>query len=505
MRLSHSVALARMLLTFFRRRVLRAGVLRSAPVRILAVSGVAVLLVAASAAAYSFLQPMAGDPALWRLLFDTATVSLVLWAQIAFLLVKTLFLNAEGLLELSFQLPITNRERSAAFMMYEASMTAVVVGAGAVSLTVTALLLLGPAAVPRLLESIIFPAVLTYLGLSVIYLLLMRVFGVLRLRPIANVLLVLVMFGLLTLYSTRMMALVSAVSQAYLDGRDSFVWVTSVSWLARQYGSLPALAIATLLALALMCLVMWLTPSQHVRHSRYLNVPVGGWLRRVLGPYDWCLLRNSQTVVAVSIALALFGYLALARAVNPMWSFSVLSLGGLYQFAATEPLRVLVGSTTSPWRVYGRLLRAQLILMALFFVPALVTLTVVDARLVAQSPPALLGCVGGAIVTTCIGIVFPAEKDNPFSVFIGLSVTAVILALVAIGMGMLRLPPSAVIASLVGASALFVWYSVQGIRTSESRRRNEKGTVGRELRRRGRSADLGDSRGHFALPHVLDG
>jgi hypothetical protein len=262
---------------------------------------------------------------------------------------------------------------------------------------------------------------------------------------------------------------------------------------------------ATVLTVALMALALWLTPNQHVRHSRYLNVPVGRLLRRILGPYDWCLLRNSQTAVGAAIALALFVYLSFNPVVNPMWSFSVLALGGLYQFTATEPLRVLVGNTASPWLTYGRLLRAQLVLMALFAVPALAMLGVVDVRTAVQSPPALFGCVSGAILTTCIGIVFPAEKDNPFSVFIGLSVTAVIAALLAIGVGMLRLPQAAVTGCLVGASALFVWYSVQGIRVSESRRRNEKGTLGHERRRRGRGADLDNRGGHVAVSHVLDG
>jgi hypothetical protein len=414
-------------------------------------------------------------------------------------------LNAEGILELSFQLPLTNRERSAALMMYEATMTGVVVGAGAVSFMATALLLLGPAAVPRLLESFIFPAVLAYLILSVIYLLLMRLFGLLGLRPIAHVLLVLALFGILILYSTQVLALAGQVSDAYLNRDDRFVWVSVLSWISRRYGSIPALAGAVLVAVALAILVLWLTPRQHVRHSRYLNVPVGRWLRRVLGPYDWCLLRNSQTFLGAAIALALFVYLVVGDAANPLWAFAILSLGGLYQFSATQPLRTLVGAESSPWKVYGRLLRAQLILMTIFVVPALAVLLVIDAQAVVQSPVALLGCAGGAVLTTCIGIVFPAEKDNPFSVFIGLSVTAVVMALGAIGLGMLHLPPMAVVGSLIGASVLFVWYSVQGIRASESGRRNEKGHVGRELRMRRTVTDVNNGSDDPALPHVFEG
>ena len=480
------------------------GVLRSAPVRIITATGAVALLAICSAAAYYFLKPMVADTAVWRLLFDTATVSLILWVQIAFLFVKTLFVNAEGLLELSFQLPLTNRERSAAFMMYEASMTGIVVGVSSISLTVTALLLLGPAAVPLLLESIIFPVILTYLALSVIYLLLMRLFAFLKLRSIENVLLVMAMFGLLVMYSTRMMTLITDVSQTYLNGKNRFVWVTSISWAAHQYGEIPAFAAAALLVCALILLALYLTPNQHVNHSRYLNVPVGGWLRRVLGPYDWCLLRNSQTAVSSSISVALFAYLCLNPVANPIWSFSVLSVGGLYQFASTQPLRMLAGTVSSPWRIYGHLIRAQLTLLALFAVPGIGILRMVNAHAFGESLPTLLGCICGAILAICIGIVFPAEKDNPFSVFIGLSVTAIALALAAIGLGLLHLPPLAMMGCLFGASAMFIWYAVLGIRTSELRRRNEEGTVGREFRRRSCTTNPSDSGGGTALPYVLN-
>ncbi|MBP2329747.1 hypothetical protein JOF56_010132 [Kibdelosporangium banguiense] len=505
MRLRHSAALARMLLVFFRRRVLRMGVLRSASVRIFAVSVAVLLLGVMCASAYFFLEPLAADMAVWRLLFDTATVSLVLWVQIAFLLVKVLFINAEGMLALSYQLPLTNRERSAAFLMYEASMTGVVAGAGFISLAVSALLLLGPAAAPHLAASVILPVVLTYLALSVLYQVLTRLWALIGLRRIANVLSVLALFALLALYSGQMKALILDISQAYLHEQSRYVWVTSVSWAWHRYGAYPAFAAAVLLAAALMALTLALTPNQHVRQSRYLNIPAGRRLTRVLGPYDWCLLRNSQTAVGASMAVALFVYLALHPVMNPMWSFTVLSLGGLYQFTATQPLRMISSASASPWRIYGRLVKAQVVLLAVFAVPGLGILGALAPHAFAQSGPALLGCLGAAVMTTCISIVFPAEKDNPFSVFLGLSVVGVILALSAIGLGMLSLPPWAVTGCLAGASVLFAWYAVQGIRTSESRRRNEKGTIGCDVRRRVRSADSSDRGGDASVPHVLNG
>lgn len=504
-RLRHSAALARMLLVFFRRRVLRIGVLDSAPVRAFAISAAILLLGVMCASAYFFLKPLSGDTAVWRLLFDSSTVSLVLWVQIAFLMVKVLFINAEGMLVLSYQLPLTNRERSAAFLMYEVCMTGIVAGAGFVSLAVSALLLLGPGAVPHIAASVVLPVALTYLALSAYYQLLTRMWTLIGLRRIANLLSVLALFALLALYSVHMKTLILDLGRAYLDEQDRYVWVASVSWASHRYGAIPAFAAAALLAAVLTLLTLALTPNQHVRQSRYLKIPAGSWLSRFLGPYDSCLLRSSQTAVGGAMTVALFAYLVLNPVVNPMWSLAVLSQSGLYQFAATAPLRMLPGAATSSWRVYGRLLKAQVVLLTAFALPALGILLAADPHTGLRSGPALLGCLGGAIMTICIGIVFPAEKDNPFSVFLGLSAVVVVLTLSAIGLGMLSLPPWAVMASLAGATALFVWYAIAGIRTDESRRRNEKGTVGRDVRRRIVSADAGDRGGDASVPHVLNG
>ncbi|MEU6970005.1 hypothetical protein AB0A71_20150 [Kitasatospora aureofaciens] len=507
-RLRHSAALARVLLVFFRRRVLRIGVLRSTPVRVLVVTTAVLLLGTMCLSAYFFLEPLVGDEDGWDLLFDTSTVSLLLWVQVAFLLVRVLFINADGMLALSYQLPLTNRERSVAFLIYEAAMTGAVAAAGFVALSVSALLLLGPAAVPHLLASIVLPVLLVYLALGILYRLLTRLWSLIGLTRIADVLSVLALFGLLAFYAGRMTQLIPDLSRAYLHQQQRYVWVVTISWAWDRYGWFAVLPAVLSVAAVLVVLTLALTPNRHVRQSRYLNLPTGRLLDRVLGPYDWCLLRNSHTAVGGSMAIALFAYLAFDPVVNPAWSLAVLSLGGLYQYTATEPLRGMASASAghaSPWRIYGRLLRPQLVLLVLFAVPALVALGVVAPGELAGSWVALAGCVGGAVMTACIGIVFPAEKDNPFSVFLGLSALGVVLGLSAIGLGMLNLPQWAVTGCTAGASALSVWYAVEGIRTSESRRRNEKGTVGRDVRRRGRPADSGDRCGDAAVPHALDG
>ncbi|QPP07126.1 hypothetical protein G4Z16_12850 [Streptomyces bathyalis] len=505
-RLKHSAVLARMLFVFFLRRVLRAGFLRSTPVRVFVMAAAVVLLGAMCTASYYFLRPMAGEAAVWRLLFDTATVSILLWVQIAFLLVKVLFINAEGMLRLSYQLPVTNRERSAAFLLYEAAMTALVAAAGLVSLSVSALIILGPSASGYITASVVLPVVLAYLGLSVLYQLLTRLWMLLGLSRMAGILNVLALFAMLAYYFGQMTPMISDVSGAYLSKRTEYTWVTSVSWAWNEQGPWLTLAAGAALSALLVALVFALAPNQHVRQARYLKLPGSVRLRGVLGPYDWCLLRSAQTVAAAAMALAVFAYLLLSESsVNPLWGLAALSFGGLYQFTATQQLRVLPGAQEPAWRVYVRLIRAQLVLLALFAVPAFAITVALFPHLLLSSAVALASCVGGAGVTTCISIVFPAEKDNPFSVFLGLSVFIVVVGLSVIGLGLLSLPPWAVVVCLSGGAVAFVWYAIQGIQTSESRRRNDQGHVGSEVRSGGRAADAGHRSGDPSRPYVLNG
>ncbi|MFY1676941.1 hypothetical protein [Streptomyces sp. WMMC905] len=503
-RLTHAVVLARMLLVFFRRRVLGVGALDSRPVRALLAVAVVLLLGILCATAYLFLRPLADDAAVWRLMFDTATVSVVLWVQIAFLLVKVLFVNAEGLLGLSYQLPVTNRERAAAFLVYEVTMTAIVAGAGAVSLVAVAPALLGPSAVGYITASLVLPVLLTYLVLSVLYQALTRLWMLVGFGRTAGLLNILALFLAAVLYSTRVTPMIRESADAYLEHRTSHAWVSSVSWAWHTYGPWPTLAVSAVVAFGLTALALGLTPNQHVRQSRFLNIPGGRRLRGLLGPYDWCLLRASQTAVSAAMAVAVFVYLLLRSTVNPMWSLAALSFGGLYHFTATQPLRMMPGARVSAWRVYGRLIRAQLLLLAAFAVPGLALTLALGVGGLAPSAAALAGCVGGAVVTTCVGIVFPAERDNPFSVFLGLCVATITLALFMIGLGLLGLPPWAVTGGLVGASALFVRSAVRSIHTSESRRRNDQGTVGREGRSRRSPVDIGDRDAGPARADVLD-
>lgn len=504
MRFSRSLVLARMLLRYFGRRVLRAGVLASRPIRVAVGVALLALLAAAVTGAVTFLEPLREEPEAWDLLLDVTTVSTVMWCLAAAVLVKTLFLNAEGMLTLTFALPVTNRERAAAFVLYEGAMSAAVVTAGVCSLSIASLVVRGPRGLVPLVEAVALPALLTYLAVSLAHQLLSRLLTAVGLRRAQPVVLVVLLFALLVAHLSTVPRLTAEASSAYLSGSGERPWTSAVAVLADRVGHPAAIACGLVLVVALAVATVLLTPDRHVRQARFLPWRAGAVTRHLFGPYEWCAFRSFQTWLPAVLAGALLVALCVHPVVHPLWALSVLSMGALYQFAATDPLRRLRGGTPSAWAVYGRLVRAQALLWLTAAAPATVTVVAVRPETAGGLAVPVVTSLAGILVALGVGIIFPAEDDNPFSVFVGVSLTAALVALLGLGVGILQLPPAAAAAFAVATVALFVVYSVIGIAASTSRSRHEEGPRPRQQHGRSRAPHSGVRDPDPAVPHVLE-
>lgn len=363
MRIRCAWQVAGFLLTFVARRVLRAGALRLAPVRWAAVGSIVLLLASTTVLAYQFLEPFSRDADVWRLLFGASTVSLLVWVMAAFLLVKVLFLSSDGLLELTHQLPVSGKERAVAFMLFEMAITVGLSCATALPVALSALLLIGPPAAVLVVTSMLAPALLAYVLLASLHVLVVRLLVAARQRPIANLVAILVVFGVVVAYSSQMNALVGRVAD--FGGGEVHPWPTVVAWMAARAGVPAALAAVVACLGLLSALNIALLPRQYVASSRYLRLQLPSRLSKTLTAYDWCFVRSQHFLISSVATAATAVLLLVGTQTHPLWALSLFSIGGLYLFSATAPLRAGGGPrTSSPLRTYWWLLRPQLLTMS---------------------------------------------------------------------------------------------------------------------------------------------
>lgn len=503
--LRQSGILAALLLTYVRRRVLRIGAMRSPAVRLAVVTGVGGFVVVIGAAAYLFLRDLGPEADEWGLLFEVATTSVVMWTAVAFLVIKVLFMSSGGLLQLTSQLPLTGRERAVGLLMYEVLLTAAVSSAGVVGLIAGAVGLLGAAAVAPLLVSVVLPALMTYAVLSVVWTGGSQVLGLVGVRRVRPLLLVAVVGLLLVGYLRQLPGLTAQLTGDYLDGRSGTTWVGWLSGLAERYGTPVALGVgAVVVALLLACAVR-LTPGQHVPQARFIRLPVPARWAATSGPYTLCAVRSTQTAIALLTTTALTAVLVVDGGTSPAWAVSVMSLPALYQFAATAPLRRTAVLRRAPARTYWSLLRAQLLVVTLVAVPVAALSLALDPGSGVTVAKAVVSALLGAFVALAVGIGFPAEDDNPFSVVLGLTVCLTVVGLGAIALGVLQLPPVAMTVAGVLAVAGISLYSINSIDLDERNNHNEDRTSRIQQPGRSSGSDDGDLGSYNPRSHVYDG
>ncbi|GIE75038.1 hypothetical protein Aph02nite_09880 [Actinoplanes philippinensis] len=475
MRLSHVFALARMFLVYFFRRVLSYGPLRNPAalfglIALAAATGVGMFLVA-----YQFLDSLIGPESL-ELLARLSTVSTIFWTLIAFLFIKILFMKADRLLQFTLQLPASHRERTAALMIYEAVMVLSVIGVLFLPFSSALVALLGLGSIPHIATGLAIPAVLTYLLASTSFNVIMSALLRIGLGRQAHLITAVMMALSIFIYNANFTTLVRDISEDYLGNRVSNHYVDVFVYVSARWGQ-PVMWLAFLgVGGLLLALVVASSPHRYPEVHKFTRTPIPGFVSPVW-PYLAALTRRWENWVTVAVAYVCAGMLFVRGDGGTfLYALGLLVTQGIYAYSATEALRRLPGFGRRAGSEVTMLLSAQAIQLA---VAALPILALVAARpeTLADAGKVLAACVSAIILTTLVGILFPHDRDNPFSAFVSYAVCVLLIVSLGIMVTVLQLPAPALWAAVVIVHVLAVFYSVLGIRSLQRKARHASAAV----------------------------
>lgn len=347
-----------MLARYFVRRVLNVGPLRSWGARAILALVLCGFVIGGAAIAVQFLRPLGTDMATWRYVYDISSVSIAMTALAVFLGLRLLVDGSQNLVEFTYQLPVSHRERRAAIFGFEIACVLAVTLVLASSMGVASLLILGT----------------------------------------------------------------------------------------------PGLALAMAPVVT--------APSAHTAIRRFVNVPQPG---RARGP--WLVhfayaARNQHLWLSVSLTVAVFAYLSLARGLNPLWACLLLCFPAMYHYGNTRCLRLLHPERGS-WRIWGYMILAQFAVVGAFLLAGIAVLAAWWPDAIASGLEPVAGVLGAVVCSVLVGSAFPAENDNPLSVLVGCLVLGICLAFVGVIAGLFNLPGRTgvlIVALTVLAGASSVWF-----------------------------------------------
>jgi hypothetical protein len=472
MRTRSVLLLSKMFWHFIVRRVLGRGLLRSRSAQISALLLVLLAFAGFCFMSYVIIRQYLGGTGLLEPILQVANASVGFWVLIVYTLIRVLFLKADELMRLSFSLPVTNKERTLAFTLFESTivlcLTVFIFGAFSLSTVI----LEGPQYIPKVLASIWFPAITTYLVLSLGYFLLERLLlfsGLARLRGLLVPMVLALGLALAFPYSTE---LSNRIVESYFYGQEFFAPPLVYAAVQEKYGLGAAAGLFVAASAALLLLIVVAAPRSYVAVRRFFKVLPSSLAGTKFGAYLLVLVRSFETTVAVAFMLIYTVFALLQNLVLPPFVLVLITFQGIYAYSNSEPLRRLSAYSGGPFRNYLCLVGSQAVLFLGIAVP-----TVAAAQLqgIAISTSLMIVgfCLGNILISTLIGIAFPPEKGNPFTVLMGVVLTLIVVMTVALGLNIFNLSMAVNALIFLLLNAVVVIYSILGMKRMEMINRNE--------------------------------
>ncbi|MDQ0029344.1 hypothetical protein [Arthrobacter bambusae] len=466
------VLLFRLFWLFIVRRVVGRGLLASPAARLSAIFLLVAAFAGFSVLSYVVIRQYLGGTGLLEPVLQVANASVGFWVLIAYTLIRVLFMKADELLKLSFNLPVTNKERTMAFALFESSLVLLVTAFVFGAFSISTVLIEGTDYIPRVLASIWFPAISTYLLLSLGYYLLERALqaiGIARLRGL--VVPMVLAIGLAVAFpQTNEQS--SQIAESYVSGREYNAPILLYAKLQEDVGLWFSILVLLATSAAMIPAIVVTAPRNYVPMRRFFVV-LPSWLAgRKFGVYILVLFRSFETMVAFSFILIYSVFAWFEHLVLPPYVLALITFQGVYAFSNSEPLRRMA---TYPGRTvanYLRLVGSQGVLLVVVGVPV-IGLSVAQGVPFEACLPVLGFCLSNILISTLVGIAFPPEKGNPFTVIIGVLLTLVLVMIVALGLNVFNFEPITNTAIFTALNLLVVFYSILGMRRMERIARNE--------------------------------
>lgn len=447
------ITLSRFFTKFLVRRAFSMGALRYRGIQILLGFLATVLLLVLTAISYMYYNQAAEQKNIARLISSLANVTLPLWVSIGFIIVRLLFLKASSMIMLAESLPVTAAQRSVALFLNELKLIGIILVVTFFSSVAPLPIVYGFDTIAELVLAIVLPAV-TFVGiLALAYNILAWVFKVIGLGRLRSILSLVVLLMLASLPLMNIRSSVTEITLAYQSGTPVFLWSNMYSWLAYSNGTALSLMVAIVANVGVYSLAVGSSGDLFIKQSEFSlvwnsrgerrrtkNPRVVSASRELFGAYLRNVARSQETWITLVVAIGGFLVLLPNQVVPPVLIAELVAFLGVYSYSSTRALRSFPVLLPNPVGVYSFLCFSLLAVVAplalgLFAVFIMFRGDVIVGLL------SVLACIMTVPVMVTIGVLVPAERDNPVAVILSSGIAVMCFVFIILGVSILSLSP----------------------------------------------------------------
>lgn len=459
--------LTKFLFLFFTRRLLARGIMQYPGAKWIIAGGVTLAYGGYCALVYYVVQGMILNESIVNFVIKTFTVTSSLWVILFFMIVRILFMKADKLIELTHTLPVTNKQRTLAYTIFEA--VTVFTGVAIVCAPLVACLSFkgGVIVLPDLFFGIIAQIIVLYLLVDAFYLCLERVFILLNLTRWRSFLIPSVLAVLIVLTYKYVEQETQALTDAFFEQKTHYGYSHTFVWIYDNWGVFAAVGAAVGVILGILALILLLAPNRHLAVKQFFKFPLGTKMS-LFACYIRAYLRPGEFLLSTLFVLAFSIFVYFIPGNYPPYWLGILSMQGVYALSNTESLRRSYRFKISPLAQYGYFFGAYLLIISVVAVPVLIAYAL-KGLILTEIFRSIAICLFSLISAICVSIFFPAEKHNPFAILIGFSVAIALMGSIGFALIMLSLPEKVTMIVWLILAAIGVFYSVLGIANTQKK------------------------------------
>ncbi|MDO4666019.1 MAG: hypothetical protein Q4A71_07480 [Actinomycetaceae bacterium] len=374
-------------------------------------------------------------------------------------------MKADKLIELTHTFPVTNKQRIFAYTTFEAITVLSCVALMTGPLTISTAIRGGRATFSEIILGIVAQAVVLYLLLYVLYLAFDRFLQIIHISRWRSFLIP-CLFGTLLLYAyTNVQHESDRFLDAFYEGHTYYGYSRIFVLILDRFGHLAAVG-AILLSIGIaLTLILLVAPNQHSRWKYFFRVPLGD-SPGLFGAHLRAVTRSSEFLLATFFVLSISVAVLWVRGYYPPYWLAVVSFQAVYAVPTTETVRKLYRFRLSPLKSYLYLFAPYILAETVIAIPVLAMSAIKGLDIVEIGKTAFI-CLISLIAALAISIFFPAEKYNPFSVFVGIAAALSLVLLIAFTTVIWQIPEYLLTPVWAGVGGVCLFYSLLGINATQ--------------------------------------
>ncbi|MBT2617765.1 MULTISPECIES: hypothetical protein [unclassified Bacillus (in: firmicutes)] len=475
MRLFQIKNLAGLYNTFFLRKILNFGVLKSPLIRVLLLLAFIILLTFISFSIFSFFSESLQQEETVLFLLNTYSTTIILWTLVVTIFLKIVFSKVDGFLRMTINFPINSKERNFSVFLYETFISFVTIFLLSFSVVLSIVLIHKFDFATILIVNLIYVSTFTYLVLQVISKMVSYICYFLRIPKLFHVLNLSILVFIFALFFREAQGVVKKLADDFTSGtNEATSFLLFFQYVHQEYGFLLTTIIYGVLVTILVGVIIIIPDNSYMSNAKNILIARSKSIR-LMKAYVLSSLRNMNTLNTVALIYLAAITLVIFQLNNLiLYAISILAFNSIYTFINSQNLRlVMYRFSYVVWEDYFYMVGSQITIIFLASLPILLPGIIIVDSVVHLIYPYLVVILGVQIFVLA-GILFPPYNDNPFSVVTSIIVVTVPVFIISIALSFLNLGLLLNSLLILFFYIVIILFSIQGLINIKRSLKNEK-------------------------------